>query len=268
MAQLRHEPLTDLIGCIIHDIDLRRVTDNEVARIKAALRKHLVIFFRDQQLTPRNLFDLASKLGTPAPYPFVDGLAGLPEVVEIVKQPGDTVNFGGVWHSDTAYLEEPAMGALLYGVDIPREGGDTLFANMYAVLESLSPELRLLLKDLRAVNDADKAAISQTRPGAQRKGLKACHPVVRTHPETQRELLYINRAHTTHFENWTAEESTPLLDFLCQRIEQPEFGCRFKWEPGSLAFWDNRACQHFPINDYDGHLRRMLRISFAGKRPV
>ena len=160
------------------------------------------------------------------------------------------------------------MGALLYGVEIPEQGGDTLFANMYAVLESLSPGLRHFLSGLRAFNDADKVTISQTRPGVGKKGLQTIHPAVRTHPETGRQLLYINRAHTTRFEGWTEEESLPLLEFLCQRIEQPDFGCRFKWQPGSLAFWDNRACQHFPINDYDGHLRKMLRISFAGNMPI
>ena len=268
MTEFRLESLGRDIGCVIHGPDLRHPTDNEVSGIRTALRQHLVVFFRDQQLSPDSLYGLAIKLGTPTPYPFVDGIDGLPEVVEIIKRPEDTVNFGGVWHSDTAYLEEPAMGALLYGVEIPEQGGDTLFANMYAVLESLSPGLRQFLSGLRAFNDADKVTISQTRPGVGKKGLQTIHPAVRTHPETGRQLLYINRAHTTRFEGWTEEESLPLLEFLCQRIEQPDFGCRFKWRPGSLAFWDNRACQHFPINDYDGHLRKMLRISFAGDRPV
>jgi len=268
MSQFRLEPVGRRIGCIIHGPDLSRSSDNEIAAIKDALKKHLVIFFRNQKFDPHSFYQLSKKMGEPTPYPFVDGVNGMPEVVEIIKQPEDTVNFGGVWHSDTTYLDKPAMGALLYGVEIPKQGGDTLFANMYAVFESLSPALRQFLSILKAVNDADKVAISKTRPGRKRKGLQAIHPVVRTHPETRRQLLYINRAHTTHFEGWTREESQPLLDFLCDRIEQADFGCRFKWQPGSLAFWDNRACQHFPINDYDGHLRKMLRISLVGERPV
>ncbi len=268
MIALRQELLNERIGCIIHDVDLSRPSAEQLSGIKSALKKHLVVFFRDQSLSPQKLYNLACKLGMPTPYPFVTGIDGLPEVVEIIKKPEDTVNFGGVWHSDTAYLDAPAMGALLYGVNIPEKGGDTLFANMYEVFDSLSPDLRQFLSRLKAVNNADKAAISQTRPGGVLKGLKATHPAVRTHPETKRQLLYVNRAHTTHFENWTIEESQPLLEFLCQRIEQPAFSCRFKWQPGSLAFWDNRACQHFPLNDYDGYLRKMLRVSLAGDRPV
>ena len=267
-AEFRLESVGRAIGCIIHGPDLRQLTDDEIRAIRDALRQHLVVFFRDQQLTPNSLYDLAKKLGTPAPYPFVDGVDRIPEVVEIIKRPNEKINFGGVWHSDTTYLEKPAMGALLYGEVIPEVGGDTLFANMYAVLESLSPGLRTFLSGLKAINDADKDAISQTRPNAIKKGLKATHPVIRTHPETMRQLLYINRAHTSHFENWSESESQSLLALLCQRIEQPQFSCRFEWRPNSLAFWDNRACQHFPLNDYDGHLRKMLRISLAGDKPV
>ena len=268
MAEFRLESVGRDIGCIIHGPDLRHLTDNEVSGIRDILKQHLVIFFRDQQLSADSFYGLAEKLGEPTPYPFVDGIDGMPEVVEIIKQPEDTVNFGGIWHSDTAYLEKPTMGALLYGVEIPEFGGDTLFANMYAVLESLSPGLRHFLSGLRAINDADKVAISKTRPGRKKKGLRAIHPAVRTHPETQRQLLYLNRAHSTRFEGWTEKESQPLLDFLFQQVEEPKFGCRFKWEPGSLAFWDNRACQHFPVNDYDGHFRKMLRISLGGEKPI
>ena len=267
MSNFRLESVGNSIGCIIHGPDLRQLTHKEISSIKKTLKEHLVVFFRNQQLTVDSSYRLAGQLGEPTIYPFVEGIDGIPEVVEIVKHPKDKVNFGGVWHSDTAYLEKPAMGALLYGLETPKQAGDTLFANMYAVFESLSPGLRQFLLNLRAINDADKSAISRTRPGGIKKGLKAIHPVVRTHPETERKLLYVNRAHTTRFEGWTEVESQPLLEFLCQKIEEPRFGCRFNWEPGTLAFWDNRACQHFPINDYDGQLRRMLRVSLAGDKP-
>ena len=264
----RLEPLGRDIGAIIHNVDLTRLEISQLDFIRSALTEYLVVFFRNQSLTPGSLYQLAEQFGSPTIYPFVDGIDGIPEVVEIVKSPDETVNFGGVWHSDTAYLETPAMGAMLYGVEVPLGLGDTLFANMYAVYESLSPGLKQMLGSLTAVNDADKKAISETRPSGVKKGLVAEHPVVRTHPDTGRQLLYINRAHTTHFSGWSEEESSALLAWLCEQIEKPEFSCRFSWQPGSLAFWDNRACQHFPINDYDGHWRKMLRISLAGEKPV
>ena len=190
-----------------------------------------------------------------------------PEIVEIRKRPEEIINFGGVWHSDTAYLPQPAMGAMLYGVVIPEQGGDTLFANMYEAYDALSVGLKSFLEPLTAMNDADKAAISQTRPGQPKRNLKFEHPVIRTHPLTGRKLLYVNRAHTTNFSGMTEAESQPLLEYLFDVAENPNFSCRLKWQPGSLAFWDNRACQHYPINDYHGQLREMLRISLAGDQP-
>jgi len=255
------------IGATISDIDLNNLDQGAVSFIHETLREHLVVFFRNQSLSPARLLELANLLGTPTPYPFVQGIEGFPEIVEVKKAPEDTVNFGGVWHSDTTYLKQPAMGALLYGIDIPDTGGDTLFANMYKVLSSLSPGLMAFLKPLFAVNEADKEAIVATRPGKQKKGLVAEHPVIRTHPETGQPLLYVNRAHTTRFVGMTAPESQPILNYLFEQTERPEFSCRFTWQPGSLAFWDNRACQHYPLNDYPGELRRMLRVSLSGDKP-
>lgn len=255
------------IGACIQDVDLKNLSATDVKFIRNALTEHLVVFFRDQNLDPRSLHEAANHFGVPVPYPYVAGLPNYPEVVEVIKRPDETVNFGGVWHSDTAYLEQPAKAALLYAVEIPDEGGDTMFTNMYAVYDSLSPGMQRYLGRLTAVNDADNEAIAATRPAGQRKDLKAEHPVVRLHPDTGRPLLYVNRAHTTQFTDMTREESRGLLEFLFDRIEQPEFSCRFSWQPGSLAFWDNRACQHYPINDYHGSFRRMLRISLAGDEP-
>ena len=255
------------IGATISDINLDSIDARTADSLKTALQEHLVLFFRDQQLNPSTLLRLASKLGTPAPYPFVSGLQELPEVVEVVKEPEEKLNFGGVWHSDTAYLKMPTMGALLYGVEIPNYGGDTLFTNMYEVFDSLSPGMQRFLRSKTAVNDADNEAISATRPESEKKGLRASHPVVRTHPSTKQPLLYVNKAHTTRFDGMSEEESEPILTFLFNRIMQPEFSCRFQWQRGSLAFWDNRACQHYPVNDYHGERRKMLRISLAGDIP-
>lgn len=260
-------PLTDTIGVVIDGIDVNDLDEANVAFIHAALLEHLVVFFRNQTLDPKSLRTLASHFGAPAPYPFVEGLPDLPEVIEVVKKPEDTLNFGGVWHSDTAYLSEPAMGAWLYAVEVPERGGDTIFTNMYEVFASLSPGLKQWLRSLSAVNDADSNAIAATRGTSAKKHLAFEHPVVRTHPETGRELLYVNRAHTTRFGDMTIAESKPLLEYLFQKIEAPEFACRFHWETGSLAFWDNRACQHYPLNDYQGKFRHMLRVSLKGEAP-
>ncbi|MBO6659035.1 MAG: TauD/TfdA family dioxygenase [Pseudomonadales bacterium] len=261
------ERLSPRIGAFVHDIDLRSVSEEEISFIREALNANLVVFFRNQTLDASALYQLGRQFGKPTPYPYVEGLKEFPEIVEVIKRPEDILNFGGVWHSDTAYLDKPAMAGLLYGVEVPEKGGDTLFTNMYAVYDSLSPGMQAYLATLSAVNDADNAAIAATRPADSRKGLTAEHPAVRVHPETGKSLLYVNRAHTTHFSGMTREESQELLSFLFERIEQPEFSYRFHWQPGSLAFWDNRACQHYPINDYHGSQRRMLRISLAGDKP-
>lgn len=267
MSQIRLEQLGSCIGAIISGLDLRHLDETQVDFVTNALNQHIVVFFRDQQLEPKTLQALAEKFGTPTPYPFVRGIKNFPEIVEVKKLPEETINFGGVWHSDTTYLDTPAMGALLYGADIPSSGGDTLFANMYAVYESLSMGMQKFLGNLNAINSADKQEIAATRPGQPKKGLIAEHPVVRRHPVTNKPLLYVNRAHTIGFVGMSPSESAPILDYLFQKIERPEFACRFVWQAGSLAFWDNRACQHYPVNDYHGQLRRMLRVSLQGDKP-
>ena len=267
MATFEVEPLSSSIGAVIHGLDLNTLEQDQVELVTDLLQKHLVVFFRDQILNPESLFSLAKQFGQPVPYPFVPGLESQPEVIEVIKRPEETTNFGGVWHSDTTYLESPTMGALLYAVELPDHGGDTLFANMYKALELLSPGLSRFLESLSAVNDADNEAISATRPGQPKKNLTAVHPTIRTHPISGKPLLYVNRAHSTHFEGMTKAESAPILEYLFNLIERPEISCRFRWQPGSLAFWDNRACQHYPLNDYNGSLRKMLRISLSGDKP-
>ena len=258
MTEFRLESLGRDIGCVIHGPDLRHPTDNEVSGIRTALRQHLVVFFRDQQLSPDSLYGLAKKLGTPTPYPFVDGIDGMPEVVEIIKRPEDTVNFGGVWHSDTAYLETPPMASLLYAVEVPEHGGDTLFANQALAYESLSETMKDLLCGLTAINIAGKPAVMNTRSerieesgsGLRAEQFSANHPAVRTHPETGTKAIYVNLAHTQGFLELSEKEGKALLDFIFEHQVRAEFCCRFKWTPGTLAFWDNRWMQHYPVNDY------------------
>ena len=214
------------------------------------------------------------QFGEPMEYPQLKGLPDCPLIVPVIKLEHEVQNFGGLWHSDTAYLERPPMASMLYAVEIPPYGGDTLFANQYLAYESLSEGLKRTLGALAGVNTSTKANATKTREdrlrdaGAELKALAARHPVVRTHPETKRKALYVNVGHTAQFDGWTEEESRPLLDFLFAHQIKPEFTCRCRWEPGTLAFWDNRCAQHNPVNDYHGHRRTMHRITLAGSKPV
>jgi taurine dioxygenase len=266
-------PVSPSIGAELSFLDLSNPLEKDVIdEIEAALRQYLVLFFRDQELTLIEHKQCAEQFGTPEPYPLVQGLDECPVIVPILKLPEERVNFGGVWHSDTAYLQMPPKAALLYAKELPTVGGDTLYANMYAAYESLSGGMKALLNDLKAVNEAGKKDIADTRvhrnPDPEKQKMAATHPVIRTHPETGRKLLFVDRAHTTRFENMTEAESKDLLEYLFQLQIRDEFCCRFKWQKGSLAFWDNRACQHYPVNDYHGQKRLLHRISLQGEIPV
>jgi taurine dioxygenase len=260
------------LGAEILGVDLsKRFPEKE---IRQAFLEHQVIFFRDQQLDPAQFMAFAASMGRPVEYPFVKGLPGFPNVIEVKKLEHERHNFGGVWHSDTAYLDEPPMGSMLLAREIPPYGGDTQFASQYLAYEALSDGMKDLLAGLRAVNTSAKADVSRTREDRirtdgkiSRDTYEATHPVVRTHPETGRKALYVNVAHTARFANMTEDESAPLLDFLFRHQVQADFTCRFQWRVGSLAFWDNRCTQHYPLNDYHGHRRVMHRITLAGDRP-
>jgi taurine dioxygenase len=268
--------LSGALGAEIHGVDLgEKQTEDAVAEIRRIFLEHLVIFFHDQTLTPTQFMAFARRMGKPVEYPFVKGIDGFPEVIEVKKLEHERHNFGGIWHSDTAYLAEPPMGSMLLAREVPPFGGDTLFANQYLAYESLSEGMRRMLSGLIAINSSSKADVSKTREDriktdgkSDSKEYLAEHPVVRSHPETGRKALYVNIAHTARFKGWTDEESAPLLQFLFAHQVKPEFTCRFRWRAGSLAFWDNRCAQHNPVNDYHGHRRVMHRITLAGSKPV
>lgn len=268
-------PLAGTVGAEIHGVDLTRLDEPTVATIRAAWLTHGVVFFRDQQLDTDDFLAFARHIGEPTEYPFVPGIEGYPEVIAVTKLPHETVNFGGIWHSDTTYLDEPPMATMLVAREIPPAGGDTLYADQYAAYEALSPAMRELLDPLRAVNSSALADVSATREdrireadsGEEPRVYEAVHPVVRTHPETGRRALFVNVAHTARFDGMTEEESRPLLQFLFAHQVRPEFTCRFRWQVGSVALWDNRCVQHNPVNDYHGHRRVMHRITLKGDRP-
>ena len=269
-------PIAGALGAEIAGVDLAaELSDATVAEIRQAWLDHLVVFFRDQPLPPAELLAFARRVGEPVEYPFVKGIDGFPEIIGVTKLPKETVNFGGIWHSDTVYLERPPMGTVLIAREVPPVGGDTMWANMYAAYESLSPGMQSVLDGRRAVHSSALADVSKTREDRIRdRGAEADpeyvseHPVVRTHPETGRKALYVNVAHTLRFADMTEDESRPILRYLFEHSVRPEHTCRFSWRPGSIALWDNRCTMHFPINDYDGFTRKMHRISLAGDVPA
>ena len=274
MGTMQIRPVAGALGAEIEGVDLSQPLDAAtVAALRRALLDYLVIFFRGQRLAPQQQLAFARAFGEPVEYPQLKGLPECPLITPVVKLEHERVNFGGVWHSDTTYLERPPMGSMLYAIEIPPYGGDTLFANQYLAYEALSEGLMRTLDGLVGVNTSTKAAASKTREdrmraaGEELKVLVGEHPVVRTHPETGRKALFVNTGHTERFRGWTQEESRPLLEFLFAHQVKPEFTCRFRWQPGSLAFWDNRCTQHNPVNDYHGYKRVMHRVTLAGDAP-
>ena len=274
------KPVAGAMGAEIEGVDLAgTLSDGVRAEIHRAFLEHQMIAFRGQTLLPQQQVALSRLFGRPALYPFLKGLDGAPEVNELLKTETDTINFGGSWHSDTAYKACPDLGTLLYAHEVPPAGGDTLFANMYAAYDALSAGLKRLIDPLVAVNNSEKlypggrtAAMSGLGGMGQAvtaaAALEAAHPVVRTHPETGRKALYVNESHTLRFRDMTEAESRPLIDYLSRHAVRPEFTCRLRWRPGTLAIWDNRCTQHFALNDYQGQRRRMHRVTIEGAVPV
>ena len=268
------QPVSGALGAEITGVDISLPLDAEVVEeIRNAFLSHLVIFFQNQVITPQKQLNFAEQFGIPMEYPQLKGLPECPLVTEVIKLEHEKLNFGGVWHSDTAYLQQPPMASMLYAVEIPPYGGDTIFSNQYMAYENLSDGIKKTLSELIAVNSSSKPEVSMTREdrmseaGMELNVLDALHPAVRTHPETGRKALYVNKAHTTHFEDWTEQESKSLLEFLFHHQVRTEFTCRFSWEKNSLAFWDNRCVQHNPVNDYHGFRRIMHRVTIAGDKP-
>jgi len=269
-------PIAGALGAEVHGLDLSEdLDDRDVAAVRRAWLDHNVIFFRDQPLPPAQFLRFARRFGKLVEYPFIKGIESFPEIIPVIKLEHERTNFGGVWHSDTSYLVEPPMGTMLIAREVPPQGGDTLFANTYLAYETLSDGMKRLLDGLIAVNSSAKADASRTREDRVRdmkrtdakKEYVGEHPVVRTHPETGRKALYVNVAHTLRFKDMTEEESAPILDFLYRHQTRPEFTCRFNWQAGSLAMWDNRCTLHNAVNDFHGFRRVMHRLTLAGDKP-
>ena len=270
------ERLSPALGAEITGVDLREAGPHDWEAIHGAFAENLVLFFPGQHLAATELEAAGRQFGALGFYPFIEGLPEAPHVFPIIKEASERKNFGEGWHSDTTYTPVPPMATMLSAVDIPPLGGDTLFANMYLAYENLSPGMQALLAPLRGVNRSSKRKGGGRSAGNQFRSvtfknrdqeMEGIHPLVRTHPVTGRKALYLNRLHTSHIEGWTASESEGLLSFLYRHMTRPEFTCRYRWSVGTATIWDNRAAQHYALNDYHGSRREMLRLSIAGQTP-
>lgn len=260
------------LGAEISGVDLAGpLSDETIADIRRALVEHQVIFFRDQALSPAQQVAFGARFGPLNIHPYVAGMDGQPEVMEIIKEPSDKINFGGGWHSDMSFLETPAIGSILYAVELPEWGGDTLFASQAAAYDALSPGLKATLEGLNAVHSASREYSAQGHSAQKRGAMKVAeadgyvgeyvHPMVLVHPESGRKALYVNPAFTLRIDGWKTSESKALLDYLFNHCRYEGFTCRFAWRPGSVAFWDNRSVWHFALNDYPGQRRHMRRVT-------
>lgn len=262
------------LGAFVTGVDLTQpLDDSTAAELRSAWLEHLVLVFPDQPLTGDEYLRFAESFGTPVEYPFVDSLPDQPFIIEVLKLPEETVNFGGIWHADTIYLERPPMATMLLAREVPPEGGDTEFANQYLAYDELPAELRDGL-DGRMAHNSSAAAMS-IRNTADRMSdeqvaqvFESIHPAIRTHPESGRRSIYVNPAHTCGLVGVDPEEAARVLEPVFEHQVRSEFVWRLEWQPDTLALWDNRCCLHNPINDYDGHLRRMHRITLEGDVPA
>ena len=280
------KPIAGMLGAEIAGVDLRDLDDETFAEIHAAWLQHLVVFFRDQKLSPPEQITFAKRFGDIHYHPFIQGMPEHPEILEIIKEEGDTRAFGETWHTDQMFNPKPAKATILYAKETPDSGGDTMFTNMYAAYETLSEPMKATIKDIKTWCVGDRKKLSRDDgKGSVEKGryvgnakmaakvrdpgdlqTETAHPLVRTHPETGRKALYLgNHAQTLH--GFKHAEAAPILDYLKAHSLHPEFTCRFRWAVGSMAIWDNRCTQHRALNDYPGKRRRMHRITICGDAP-
>ncbi|MAV74788.1 MAG: taurine dioxygenase [Cellvibrionales bacterium TMED21] len=262
-------PLTPAIGAKIGNVDLRSVSDYQIEAIRAALLEYQVIFFRDQELDQEQHIAFARHFGDLEIHPATPPGQANPEVLHIAHGP-NSKGRENAWHSDVTWRDKPSLGSILKAVEVPAVGGDTLFANMVLAYDQLSDEIKEKITGRVAVHDIARVfagRLNMSEDELREKYPLSEHPVVTTHPETGRSVLYVNVAFTTHIKDMDSAESDALLADLFRTAWNPELQCRFKWRPGSLAFWDNRACQHFAASDYFPQVRKMERVTIAGDKP-
>jgi taurine dioxygenase len=264
------------LGARIEGVDLSNLDAVTMAFIEDAFLRYQVLSFPGQALTPADHVRFASRFGGLDRYPFAKPLADQPEVFAITKTPGTALNFGGVWHTDSPYLAVPPKATVLYGIDIPVRGGDTMFADMYAAYDGLTDGMKRMLGGLSGVNSACNGHgdgtealklgdVERVRDFALGDS-ETVHPLVRTHPQTGRKALYMSRVHLRRIEDMSEAESAPVLDFLASHLSHPIFTARLRWEPGMLVIFDNRCVQHFALNDYPTEYRKIHRVTVRDDR--
>ena len=263
-------PLTPFIGAELHGIDLRQtLSDDAIAEVRQALLDYKVIFFRDQNITRAQHVAFARRFGDLEIHPATPKDQPDPEVLRIEHGP-DSKGSENFWHSDVTWRAEPSLGSILRALEVPEVGGDTLFVDMYAAYDSLQPAFKQFVEGLTAEHDIARVFASRLNANADELRAKYPiqeHPVVRTHPETGRRGLYVNIAFTSRILGLSKEQSDWVLNELYARAKLPEFQCRFRWEANSIAFWDNRACQHYAASDYFPQRRAMERVTIKGDKP-
>ena len=267
------ERTSSSVGAEITGVDLRRLSDDDFAAIRSSFHQYGVVFFRDQEFTPEDHIHFAQRFGEININRFFKPVDGYPQIAEVLKEPNQTANIGGGWHTDHSYDEQPALGSILYAHEVPPLGGDTMFASMAAAFAALSPDFQKMLEGLSAVHSSRHVFGAGGRAeeytgdrigNADAATQDVAHPVVIRHPDSGQPCLYVNPGFTRHIVGWSAEESAALLEFLYRHAAQPIFATRFHWEVGSIAMWDNRSTWHWALNDYHGHRRYMHRITVAG----
>jgi taurine dioxygenase len=269
-------PVTVEIGAEVRGVDLRKpLAPDQIQQLQGALAQHLVLIFREQQLTPEQHLAFARQMGEVEPQHFGPRHERHPEIM-VLDQVRPRGQGADVWHTDNTYMERPPLGSILRAIELPKVGGDTCFASTYAAWDALSAPMREFLSGLRAVHDVTRMLAKAMRegnaPGAdlaqmQRNYPPVEHPVARTHPVTGRRALYVNSNFISHFVGLSAAESDTLLRMLFEHARSPDFQCRLRWQAGTVAFWDNRCALHYAVPDY-GERRVMHRVTLAGERPV
>ncbi len=267
--------LSPNIGAELLNIDLKQNLDNQIKqKIYEALLVYKVIFFRNQNLTTEEHLNFAKNFGELEIHPFAPHKKGFPEVLNITH---NEKNKGkeNTWHSDVTWRQKPSLGSILRMIEGPSVGGDTLFSDMCMAYEGLSEEIKERLNGAIAVHDFANFRKALIKGGKTEQEIEAFnkkfpnpeHPVIRTHPDTNKKVIYVNKAFTQYIKGWGEDESRSMLDFLYAQAAIPEYQCRFSWEKDSIAFWDNRSCQHYAVSDYWPNVRKVERVTVVGDRP-
>jgi taurine dioxygenase len=269
-------PISGSLGAEIHGVDLAEGPDEETfAEIKQALLDHLVIFFRDQHITPEQQIAFGKRFGDLHVHPFIPNLPGYDEIIQLWAETGekDTLRLANSWHPDLSYTNDPPLAAILYGIQIPWRGGDTMWVNLYKAYDTLSERMKEIIADMVAVHDVTKTYRRQDlqkKGGAEQywntysKAPPVEQPLVKIHPETGKKLLYISELTTTHIVGLNPLESDAMLNMLFKHIDWKELQCRFNWEKNSIAMWDNRCTVHYAVRDYT-EPREMHRVTVLGE---